>query len=297
MLTSYFARGPELSPGQQIPGSPRIASAEYFDAMGIHILAGRTMQDRAAGPTRTEVVVNRTFAAQLGGVQKALGDEVRISTGEPIQWARIVGVIDDVRIWGPGSYNPIPEIYQSYQAAHWPTMNFVVQARSPGVSPERIRAVLAALDPKVNIYNVRTLRSYLNEDLSRPRLIIAVLGGFALFSWFLALLALGGLVAHDVRKSLPEIGIRMALGASHWDVLGLFVRRHSVPVLTGTVVGVCAAAALSSIVRSLLFEVRSLDTVIYATVPAGFLTVAVIVTVVASFRATRINPSVALRAE
>jgi ABC-type antimicrobial peptide transport system permease subunit len=85
--------------------------------------------------------------------------------------------------------------------------------------------------------------------LARPRLIIAVFDGFALFSWFLASPALGGLVARDVRKSLPEIGIRMAVGASHRKVLGLFVRRHSVPVLTGTIVALCAAAALSSIVR------------------------------------------------
>jgi putative ABC transport system permease protein len=241
--------------------------------------------------------VNRKFAEQLGGVQKALRYEVQMNPGSQTQWARIVGVIDDVRSWGPGANGGAAESYQSYRATHWPTMNFVVKTRSPSVSPERIRAALTALDPKVNVYNVRTLRSYLNEDLSRPRLIIVVLGSFAVFSWFLALLALGGLVAHDVRRSVPEIGIRMAVGASHLDVLGLFVRRHSVPVLTGTVVGVCAAAALSSIVRSLLFQVHSLDTVIYATVPAGFFTVAVIVAVVASFRATRINPSVALRAE
>ena len=297
ILTFYVGRGPGLNPGQRLSASPRIASSEYFNAMGIRMLAGRTLDDRTGGLGHAEVVVNRKFAEQLGGVQQALRHEIQVNAEGQAQWANIVGVIDNVRFWGPRAEGGVVEVYQSYHAAHWSTMNFVVKTRSPGVKPERIRAALSALDPKVNVYNVRTLRSYLNESLARPRLIIAVLGGFALLSWFLALVALGGLVAHDVRKSLPEIGIRMALGASHWDVLGLFVRRHLVPVLKGTVVGVCAATALSSIVRSLLFEVRSLNTVIYATVPAGFLTVAIIVTVGASFRATRISPSAALRTE
>ncbi|HUJ21119.1 MAG TPA: FtsX-like permease family protein, partial [Bryobacteraceae bacterium] len=209
----------------------------------------------------------------------------------------IVGVIDDVRFWGPAAYQPIPEIYQSYQAAQWPTMNFVVKLVPPEVGPERIRAALNAADPRVTVYDVRTLRSHLNENLARPRLIIIVLGSFALFSWLLALLALAGLVAHDVRRSHPEIGIRMAVGASNWHVLALFLKRHSAPVLAGTIVGVCVSSGASSMIRSLLFEVSPLDTLVYAAVPAGLLAVAVVVTLAASFRATRVNPAVALRSE
>jgi predicted permease len=297
MFTFYLARGPELSAGQRVSGSPRIASASYFDAMGIRMLAGRTLDDRAGGLGRAEVVVNRKFAEQLGGVQQALRYEVQVSAGAQTEWARIVGVIADVRFWGPRAPGGAVEVYQGYRTAYWPTMNFVVKMLASGASPDRIRAALTALDPQVNVYNVRTLHSYLNDNLARPQLIIVVLGSFALFSWFLAVLALGGLVAHDVRKSLPEIGIRMALGASQRNVLSLFVSRHSVPVLTGTIVGLCAAATLSSIVRSILFEVRPLDTFVYLSVPAGFLIVAVIVTVAASFRATRTNPSMALRVE
>jgi putative ABC transport system permease protein len=160
-----------------------------------------------------------------------------------------------------------------------------------------VQAAVHTLDKDLPIYAVRTMEQVLDTSMARERMSMLILGVFAIVALTLASVGLYGVVSHGVTERTHEIGVRMALGAQPRHVLGLVVRQGLSMAMIGTVIGVAGAFALSRSVQGLLFGVTATDPVTFGAVVVMLLGVALVACYVPAWRATRVDPSTALRAE
>jgi predicted permease len=281
------------------------ADADYFSTLGIPVRAGRgfTAQDRIGTPY--VVVINEALAARLRetfNIAQPLGAEVDLPLlgfGRDRRGTMtIVGVIGNERVQrdlrvaaDPIAYVPI---------AQAPRMQIKLAVRTLGepltVLPA-IRAVMRQLDPQLALADVRTMEQIRDGSLANLRQPVWLIGAFALLSVLLAALGLYGVVAHAVTQQRREIGIRMALGAQTGDVLSMVVRHTTTTIAAGLIVGLAGGYAVTGVTRSLLFEVSPLDPFAFAVAAAVMISVALLAAVVPASRATRVDPTTALRSE
>lgn len=154
-----------------------------------------------------------------------------------------------------------------------------------------------AVDPYVVVYEIRTMQDRLYDSLARQRFSSTMLGAFGVFALLLAAIGLYGVMSYLVTQGTHDIGVLMALGARPGNIIGLVVRQGMQLTGIGIVVGLVGAAALTRFMTSLLFGVRTTDALTFATVPALLAAVAFSATVIPAWRATRVDPMVALRHE
>ncbi len=170
-------------------------------------------------------------------------------------------------------------------------------ALQPTAIAEQVRAAIRELDPELPISNLRTQREQINLSLQRERLfaqLATLLGGVALL---LATIGLYGLLAYSVTRRTPELGLRMALGADRGTVRWMVLKQSLVLVGTGLAIGVPAAIGGSRFVSSLLFEVSPSSPLALTTAAAIMLIVSLLAALIPAHRASRVDPTVALRAE
>jgi ABC-type antimicrobial peptide transport system permease subunit len=153
------------------------------------------------------------------------------------------------------------------------------------------------VDPDVVVYEIRTMQDRLHDSLARQRFASTMLGAFALFALLLAAIGLYGLMSHRVTQSTHDIGVLVTLGARPGNIIGLVLRQGMQLAAVGIVVGLAGALALTRIMNSLLFGVTTTDVLTFAIVPALLAGVAFAATIIPAWRATRIDPMVALREE
>ncbi len=280
-------------PKGQYPPEPyiRMVSDGYFEAAGIRLQAGRvfTEQDRAS--SERVVIVNQTLARTLWPGLDPIGQEVTQDRGR-----RVVGVVADVRhealekTGGPEMYIPLR------QTGDYSAMELVVRTTLP---PEAfasgIRAALRPLDPNLPVREVRSLQNFVDKAVSPRRFFVMLLGGFAVFALLLASLGIYAVISYSVNQRVQEIGIRMALGASPADLQRRILLNTFGLASLGLALGMAASRALSNTLGSLLFGVTSGDPVTYVGVGALLIVVAAVAGYIPAWRASRIDPMVALR--
>jgi putative ABC transport system permease protein len=184
--------------------------------------------------------------------------------------------------------------------AQAPRMQIKLAVRTRGepmAAVPSIREAIRQLDPDLALADTRTMEEIWNGSLSGLREPVWLIGIFATLSALLAALGLYGVVAHTVTRQRREIGIRMALGAGANDVLSLIVGHALTTIAAGVAVGVGGALILTRVTRSLLFEVSALDPSAFAVAAATMAAVGVIAAVIPATRATRVDPTTALRSE
>jgi len=170
-------------------------------------------------------------------------------------------------------------------------------ASSPALITPAIENVVHSLDKDLPVYSLRTMDEMLDASIAQQRMSMLVFGVFATVALLLASIGLYGVVAHGVTERTHEIGVRMALGAERRHVLSLVVRQGLTMAGLGTLVGVIAALALSRLIESLLFHVKPTDPITFVAVVGTLLGVAALACYVPAWRATRVDPTQALRAE
>jgi putative ABC transport system permease protein len=281
------------------------ADAGYFATMGIDVVAGRafTPADRIGAPYVT--VINEALARRLQDrfkVADPLGESVDLPTlgfgPDRRATMTIVGIIRNERVRSD-LRAPVDEIAY-VPIAQAPRMQVKVSARTRGdeaAAVPAIRAAVRELDPRLALADVRTMEQIWERSLSGLREPVWLIGIFAAVSALLAALGLYGVVAHSVHQQRREIGIRMALGARANDVLGLIVRNVMVMIAAGLAIGLAGAAALTRVTESLLFEVSALDPAAFAAAAVGMAAVGLIAALIPASRATRVDPTTALRSE
>ncbi len=280
----------------------RGASPDYFQTMGIDLVAGRTFtpDDKAGAPP--VAVINQTLARRFFGKENPIGK--RIGLSRPTDWREIVGVVRDVRNYGlaeevrPEVYLPYLQNSPDYLAGSASWMVMVVRTESDPLGYlAAIKGALHKIDPDQPVASIRPMTAYVAQSVAERRFNMLLLAVFAGLALVLATVGIYGVISYSVAQRQREVGIRMALGAPTANVLGLIVRQGMRPVLVGLLAGILAAAAMTRFMRSLLFQVSAIDPLVFGAVALVLALVAVIACFFPARRAARLDPLIALRAE
>jgi predicted permease len=277
-------------------------TADYFDAMGIGLKDGRVFNegDAAGGPV---VVVNEALVKRFYPDQNPLGKRLSPSFGANPVFFTIVGVVKDVKQGGLDA--PVgTELYLLYDqlpriAGFAPgQMNIVVKSTRPieALAPG-IRQAVKEIDPALPVVQMRTMEEVIGASVTRQRFLSLLLGIFAVVALALAAIGTYGILSYMVTERQREIGIRMALGAGHTQVVRLILGQGFGIAAVGILLGVGGAVALSRLVSSLLYGVSPSDPLTYGMVAGVIAIVAVAACLVPTRRATRVDPLEAIRAE
>lgn len=267
----------------------------YFQTMGIQLLQGREFNEGDAPESEPVIVVNRTFVQAYIGEEDPLSKRIVGFGPLPI---RIAGVVGDVR-HDQVEIEATPVIYVPYhQNPEYTIMSLVVRTTGPPLlALDAVRRRIRLLDSRIPIYEVNTLDRLVGNSIAETRFTTFILGLFAFIALLLATVGIYGLIRYTVSQRIHEIGVRAALGARRADIIGMILRKGIWLTLTGIIIGLVAALALSRFMVNQLFEVSATD-------PTTFLIVSVLLTltaVIASYlparRASRIDPVAALREE
>jgi putative ABC transport system permease protein len=265
----------------------------YLEAMRIRVLAGRPFGESDAAGAPHVALIDRTLAERFFPGSSPVG-RTALYAGDTLE---IVGVVDQARLYNVYS-DDRGQIY--LPAAQWPPQTMYYAARTggdPGLVLPQARNALRRLDPSLPLAEARSGESLVRDSLGRHRLTLTLLGVFALGALFLAAMGIYGVVAGGVIRRTPEIGVRLALGASGSGVLRLVAADAMRVVAAGLVLGLIAAVAASRLLESLLFGVEPGDPVTYGGVAVFLFAVATLSCVVPALRAVRIPPTRALRGE
>ena len=294
----YVEKRPPATDADRMNAQINIVTDEYFRTMRIPVVTGRTFgaEDRGGAPA---VVINRTLANRLFPGASAVGERLVVDFGEPFV-GTIVGVVGDVRAFGPRADPPDILYFTNQQAAGFGSgyMSLVVRARHDAASlTSPLRATLRELDPDVPLADARTMDQLLWDSVSDAAFRARLLGGFAAVALALAVVGLYGILAYSVTQRTREMGIRLALGARSREVFGMIVRRGMWMVGAGIALGIPAALGATRLLDQLLFEVGTTDLGVYAVVTAALGVAGLAACIVPARRATRVDPLVALREE
>ncbi len=288
---------PAPEPGRELTADIRIVTPGTFRALGVPLRRGRDFE-AADGPGRTfAVIANERLARELWPGQDPLGKRVRMSWGNPSPEGEIVGVVGDVRLTSLEQESRATLYWHESQVPN-NFMTFVVrQAGDPMQALPAARAALAGLDRAIPVASVSTLEQAVDESLRRPRFLLGLLGAFAVMAALLATIGLFGVLSYAVGQRVPELGLRLAIGATPRDVLRLVLGDGLRLAGAGIAAGLVGALTLSSVLGSLLFEVSPRDPVTLASTAVLVVATSLLAAMLPALRASRIDPARALRAE
>ncbi|HWA26454.1 MAG TPA: ABC transporter permease [Lacunisphaera sp.] len=274
----------------------RIVSEDYFATVGIPLRAGRsfTRLDRTGAPL--VCIISESFAKRLFPGESALGKVIR--RGRDAEFAHeVVGIAADVKAVGLAAPAP-EEIY--YPMRQLPRGGMAIVARTD-TKPEGLQSIMrtavAAVDQDQPLSFFATMDSTIGQNLGFQRIVATLTAIFAGVALLLSAIGLYSVLAYSVAQRTAEIGIRMALGAQRADVVRLVITQGMALVVVGLAAGLVGAYGLARLLSSLLYEVQPFDQSVYSAVAVLFGVVACLACWLPSWRASRVDPLVALRAE
>jgi putative ABC transport system permease protein len=291
---------PEPAPGQSPSATIRIVTPSLVETLGIPLLSGRGFDgsDTAEGPVRA--LLSASMAKELWPDADPLGRTVRVHWGrsnEPIIDAEIVGVVADARLEELGSA-PRGTLYFAQQQVPSSFLSFVLRTDLPASAlAEPVRAIVAQLDPDLPVAALQPLDAVIDKGLRASRFSASLLGALALLALVLAAVGLYGLMAHAVAQRGREFGLRLALGATPGRLFTGVLRDAARPVALGLAIGVVGAIGASRLLSSLLFETATTDPGAFALTLVVLVAAAFVACALPAWRATRVAPIEALRAE
>jgi predicted permease len=271
-----------------------VTGQRYLDTLGITLLRGRALAEADQPDTPGAVVINETMAKRFWPDQDAIGRRFKFFGQDRFQ--QVVGIATDSKYNFIGE-EPAPHIYQASTQVYPPQVSLFVKAARPEAVLGTVRAEVQQLDRNLPLTGVFTLKEIFAQSLWAPRMGASLLAVFAGLSLVLAVIGIYGVMAYAVNQRTRELGIRMALGASRGEVRRLVVLQALRLTVMGVVAGLLVSFAASRLIASLLFSVSPTDTVTFIAVPVLLGGAALAASYLPAFRATRIDPMVALRYE
>jgi putative ABC transport system permease protein len=296
--------GYQPPPGTNAKGDWQIVTDGYLEAMGERLVRGRAFTSADRTDTMLVGLINEEMARRYWAGRDPIGGRFRIGGGSANRpWVTVVGIVADVR--HNGITDPIKEKFyvphtQWHRSLGSPirAMTLIVKtANDPAAVAQPVRDVVRSLDPSLPVTDVRTMSSVVNATLSTPRFTGILLGAFAALALLLSAIGIYGVLSYLVSRRTREIGIRVAIGANRTDVLRMVIKSGLVLALAGIGLGVALAAGASRLMQGLLYEVRSSDPLTFVVVGVTLSVVAAFASLVPAWRASRVDPVIALKSE
>jgi predicted permease len=291
MTFQIEGRPPAQSPADQPNAWFRVVSPRYFGTMGMHIREGRGLRpdDHLAGPA--VIVVNETLARRYWAGASPLGKKVTVED----QQATVVGVVADAHHRGPLT-PPEAEMYLSYLQFRARGVFLVIRTSDTAamVVPP-LRDAVRQIDPNLPLSAIAPMTQLAARSVAQPRFLAALLTAFSAVAACLALVGIYSVLSFSVVRRTREIGIRMALGAGRWNVLGRILSGSMAVVGCGIAAGAVLAVLLSRLLASLLFGVKPGDPLTIAVVGLLIAVAALVASYAPARHASLVDPLIALR--
>jgi putative ABC transport system permease protein len=314
VMTGAPARGPNFGMGIEIVGQPvanpterpgsrfQMVTPGYFDALGIRVTKGRRLDERDTETSTRVAMVNEHFVRQyLPGVdpltQRVLVEEIipPSTIGKPIEW-QIVGVFHNLR--GAGFREDFPEMVVPFWQSPWPQMTMVVRTGGdPRSTITSIAGAVNSVDPDLPLAGVKTVDEIIDEAFAIDRFSVVLFSCFAVLGLLLATVGIYGVMSFTVAQRTQEFGVRMALGAQRSRVVSLVLKEGTILAVIGALIGLGGAYLVGRAMQSTLYGVGAMDVRAFGAVACVLLVAALVACLVPAWRASRVEPIVALRYE
>jgi putative ABC transport system permease protein len=305
--------GRRPSPREQSPQAFAFdAGPGYFSALGIPLLRGRDFSEADRQGMPDVALINEAMAQKAFPGEDPVGKRIRIGSlsdneGNDKPWLTVIGVIGDTcsMRYNRTDWDIEPAVYTQFFQRRDPkdgvhpfeTQTIYIYFRAQTDEKRALAAAAHEIDPDIPIQPLRTTGQIVNGLQEQPQLRAWVLGSFASLTLLLAMVGVYGVMTQFVEQRRREIGVRIALGATAGNVVGLILQRSLLLILGGLIVGIAGAVAASRLLRSLLYQVSPSDPLTFAVVLLVLPAIAVRASYVPAKRATRIDPNVTLRCE
>jgi len=285
----------------------RLVSTEYFRAMGIPLLKGRSFTERDTVDSPPVVIINQALARQYFKEENPIGKGLLAGNpGSQEPPLEIVGVADDIRELAldrpptPTGFAPAsqaPDETTAFLAAILPTCWVVRTAGDPLEWSGTVQREILAVDREQPVSDIRSMDQVLSQSAARREFNTLLIGAFAGLAILLAAAGIYGVTSYSVEQRTQEIGIRMALGAERRETLRLVLGRSLLLTAVGVLVGLAGALALTRVLSTLLFGVSATDPATFILTAGLIVAVSLLASYLPARRATRIDPVLALRRE
>jgi putative ABC transport system permease protein len=283
------------SPDERPTTDLRVASPGYFPALGVQLLKGRLFTELDHEDAAPVVLINDTLARREWQDRDPIGEEVSANNGQT--WATVIGVVADVKTFGLNRES-LPQAYIPLRQAGGVAGRVLLRMNAePAQAAAVIRETVRSIDPDLPIENVRTLDELRERYLATPRLTATLLTVFAGLALLVTITGITGVIAQSVSQRTQEFGLRMALGASQTSVLGMVVGQGMLLVGLGLFIGIAASLALARVLQSYLYQTAPTDPVTLIAVALAFVIAGMLACLGPAWRATTVDPMLALRAD
>jgi predicted permease len=280
-----------------------VISPGYFETLRIPLIAGRVFDERDGEKGRDAVIVDEWFAKRYWPDENPIGQHIKFAfdPASEAPWVTVIGVVRHIHDYGAEqdeAKDPRIEAFVPYRQE--PSDGYTIAVRTTG-APQTMTATvenaIRSVDRGVPISNVRTMDDWVATSLQNRRFSMLLLSIFAGIGLLLALVGIYGVMSYSVTQRLPEIGIRMALGAKRNDVVRLVLGNAVELAAIGLAAGFVLALALSHWLNEVLYGVRSTDPLTFVSVALLLAATVFIAAYIPAYRATKVDPTVALRYE
>jgi predicted permease len=296
-----IAGRPEPKPGEGDSMEVRVVTPEYFETVGIPLRRGRLFNGRDVAGSQPVMLLSDSAVRRYFPGEDPMGRHITLGWGRGPDGARVngdvVGVVGDVKERGL-SAQPEPQLYLVFAQVPDDTMSLVLRTAVPPASlAGAVRQHVRLADPNLALYDLKGLDEVLTESVSQSRFYMLLLGTFAAAALLLAAIGIFGVMSNAVAHRTREIGIRLALGAQGSQVRMLVLRDACLLAVLGIILGLLASLQLTTVLSSLLFGLEPTDPITLGGVALVLLAVALGSSYLPAWRASRVDPLVALRAD
>ena len=296
---------PLLPMSEQPEVDVRLTSAGYMSALHIPVVRGRDFNDTDIAGRPAAVLISESMARQFWPGEDALGKRLTL-TFSPSAVREVVGIVGDVKLDGLDQTRPSATLYvpldqvSTSTTRDWNSFPMTLVVRSASAPTGLVSAVsnvVHDVDREIPLRDILTMDDLVANSVTQQRFNMLLLGAFAALAVLLAAVGIYSVLSYSVKRSVREIGIRLALGARVGDVLRMVVLEGMKPTMLGVVVGTVGALALGRALSSLVYEVKPTDPLTFAAVILLLAAVALLATIIPAYRAAKVDPMVALRYE
>jgi len=292
---------PRPQPSDMLNSDLEVVVGDYFSTLKVPLLRGRAFNERDTKDSPRVIIIDQAMAEQYFPGENPIGKRLGVDPGndnESYVMSEIVGVVARMRFHAVDEMAPLPVIYCSLGQTQRTSLTLFVRSAMASAALERaVRDAVTSIDSSMPVFDARPMSDRVRETWGAQRLLSFLFSVFAGLALVLATIGLYGLLAYTTLKRVPEIGIRLALGARPAQIRALIFSHGMQLLLIGSVIGLFTAFALSRALQSMLFEVRGTDPKIYFGVGLILFAATLFASWIPARRASRVDPIVALHTE